>query len=547
MLLVVGLLLGACILSLACGTCGLAALLSQRTGAPVNWSLPGSEETGLPPSIRQSGELRLYGEEPVTLDPALVGDASSSAYIEEVFSGLVTLDRDLAVVPDLAKSWTVSEDGRTYTFSLRPDATFQDGRPITADDFRYSLERACSPELGSTSAPTYLSDVEGARDMMEGRASEIRGLRVIDPHTLSLTIDAPKAYFLAKLTYPVAFVVDRANVEQGAGWTEHPNGSGPFRLVQKDSQRIVLERNERYYGDPPWLERVVFVLAGGYPMTMYENDQLDIVEVGLGDIERVLDPSNPLNAELTVVDNLAVQYLGMNVEVPPFDDVQVRRAFAHAIDRRRLADVVLMKTVNPAKGVLPPGMPGYRADLTGLEFDPDLALQCLRESRYKDAADLPEVVLHTSGEGGVLSPIEESIVAMLQTNLGVEVRVEQTPWASFLRDLDERRYGFYMTGWIADYPDPENFVDILLHSASVHNYGGYRNAEVDRLLEQARVEQDSEQRLQLYGQAEQLIVQDAALVPLWHSRSYMLTKPYVKGVVYSAAIRPWLKDVYLER
>ena len=548
MLLVVGIVLAACVLSLACAACGLLAWRTLGNRARLAWP-----DLGVPPAqpevqgapSQSSGALRLYGEEPVTLDPALVSDSTSSTYVIEIFSGLVTLDKDLQVVPDLAERWQVSPDGRTYTFYLRHDAKFQDGRPITAADIKYSLERACSPELASQPAMVYLNDIEGAVAVMKGQAKEISGLRVVDDYTLSLTIDAPKAYFLAKLTYPTAFVVDRANVSQGAGWTAHPNGSGPFRLAQRDSQRIVLERNSDYYRGAPKLDRVTFVLSGGEPMTMYENNQLDMVDVGLNDIERVLDPSNPLHTELTVTDSFDVQYLGMNTQVPPFDDPAVRRAFAQAIDRQRLADVVLMKTVTPAVGILPPGFPGYQAGLQGLEFDPDAALASLRQSKYKDAADLPEVVLYISGEGGTMPPTVEAIVDMLSTNLGVQVQVQQTPWNNFLRDLDQHRYGFYLTGWIADYPDPQNFVDILFHSDSVNNYANYHNPQVDQWLAEARVEQDGERRMQLYAQAEATIVGDAACIPLWHSRNYTLIKPYVKGVVSSAALRPWLKDVYL--
>ncbi len=550
-LLIVGIVLAACVLSLACVACGAFALWGARSGrlaGLLRQSTPAAE-LGLPATRdatpAKGGELRLYGSEPVTLDPALVSDATSSAYVIEIFSGLVTLDSNLQVAPDLAERWQVSPDGRTYTFYLRTDAKFHDGRPITASDVKYSLERACSPALASQPAMIYLSDIEGAVAMMKGQAKEISGLHIQDDHTLSLTIDAPKAYFLAKLSYPTAFVVDRANVAQGGDWTARPNGSGPFKLAQRNRQRIVLERNEHFYRGAPKLERVTFILSGGMPMTMYENNQLDIVQVGLNDIERVLDPTNPLSRELTVTDSFDVQYLGMNTQAPPFDDPAVRRAFAQAIDRRRLADVVLRKTVTPATGILPPGFPGYQAGLRGIEFDPDAALASLRQSKYKDAAGLPEVVLHVSGEGGTMPPTVEAIVDMLSTNLGVEVQVQQTPWATFLRDLDERRYGFFLTGWIADYPDPQNFIDILFHGDSVSNHTNYRNPQVDRLLAEARVEQDSARRAQLYAQAETMIIQDAACIPLWHGRDYTLVKPYVRGVASSAALRPWLKDVYL--
>ncbi len=551
------LVLLACILSVACAACGLVAWRAYGTARPTFSDGRGQEGTQPKPvqpggtqgptavPARRAGELRLAGAEPVTLDPALVQDSYSSGYVVEIFSGLVTLDRDLAVAPDLAERWEVSDDGRTYTFHLRQDAAFQDGRKVTAADVKYSLERACSPEVGSRTAASYLGDIEGALAMMQGEAKELSGLQVLDEYTLALTIDAPKSYFLAKLTYPTAFVVDSNNVGQGPDWTDHPNGTGPFRLAERTSDRIVLERNTNYYGGAPALERVTYVLSGGSPMTMYENGQLDIVQVGLADIERVQDPANPLSAELTIVPQLDVQYLAMNVETPPFDDVKVRQAFAHAIDRRRLADVVWKKTVVPAGGILPPGLPGYREDFAGLAFDPELAVRCLQESRYKDAADLPEVMLYISGSGGSLPPTVEAIVAMLRTNLGVEVKVQETPWDRFLADLNDRRYGLFSSGWIADYPDPQNFLDILFHGESPDNHSAYANPDVDRLLEQARIEQNAEARLKLYQQAEDAIVQDAVWVPLWHSRDYTLTKPYVKGVVYSASIRPWLKDAYI--
>ncbi|MCL6429678.1 MAG: peptide ABC transporter substrate-binding protein [Anaerolineae bacterium] len=527
--------------------CCAGAWVALREFAGRASSLTGGEATPARAASATAGELRLAEGPPVTLDPALVQDAQSAVYVVEIFGGLVTLDENLEVAPDLADTWEVSEDGRTYTFHLRADARFQSGRPVTAADVEFSLTRACSPELRSSAAASYLNDIEGARAVMQGEASAISGVRVLDERTVALTIDAPKAYFLAKLTYPAAFVVDRENVAEGESWTERPNGTGPFRLVEWTDEKIVLERNASYHRGAPQLARVTFVLSGGDPLTMYENNELDIVQVGLGAIDRVLDPSNPLNRELSIIPRLDVQYLAMNPEVPPFDDVLVRRAFARAIDRERLAEVVLRGMVDPAEGILPPGIPGYRPEFKGLGFDPEQARELLRQSRYGDASNLPEIVLYTSGEGGSLSPTVQAIVAMLNTNLGVEVTVEQTAWNRFLMDLNERRYGFYITGWIADYPDPQNFLDILFHSQSPDNHSAYANPEVDQLLEQARVELDREKRLELYQQAETLIVQDAAWVPLWHGRDYVLTKPYVRGAVYSASIRPWLKDVYIER
>jgi ABC-type oligopeptide transport system substrate-binding subunit len=464
-----------------------------------------------------------------------------------LFSGLVALSGDLDLAPDLAERWEISSDGLVYTFYLMTDATFADGRPITAHDFIYSLERALRPETGSPVAVDYLGDIVGAADFAAGRADGVSGLVAIDEHTLQIEIDAPKAYFLSKLTYPTAFVVDREQIEtDGDGWLRRPNGSGPFVLETLSRERIVLARNERYYGDAPALERVEFIISGGAPMTMYENGLLDVVDVPSFEIERVLDPYNPLYAEHQVNPDLSVQYLAFDVDTPPFDDPLVRRALAHAIDKERLAGMVLRGTAAPAKGILPPGMPAYNTELAGLAYDPQRARELLAESRYGAAGDLPDVVLVVSGTSGYMDRVTRAVVAMVEENLGIEMMVEQVEWSYFLRDMNERRYALFSSGWIADYPDAQNFLDLLFHSGSTQNRTGYANAEVDRLLEEARIESDVDARAALYAQAEEMIVYDAPWVPLTHGVTYTLVKPYVRGYSSSAGLYPWLKDVYLE-
>jgi len=521
-----------CLLLVLCLTCAAAAWL---------WSRPTSGTTTSPlESSPAEGTLRLFGDEPSTLDPALVGDAVSAEYVVQIFSGLVALNAKLEVVPDLAERWELSPDGRTYTFFLRQEARFHDGRAVTAADFKYSLQRACAPRTGSNVAGVYLGDIAGAPEMLSGRADEISGIQVVDNHTLRITIDAPKAYFLAKLTYSTAFVVDRQNTEQ-SNWLQQPNATGPFRLKEHTAERIVLQRNEYYYRDKPRLAEVIFLLSGGSPMSMYENGELDIVGVGTADVERVRDPANVLHAELTTVPQLDVQYIGFDVTQPPFDDVKVRQAFVFAIDREKITNVVWKGMRAPAQGIVPPGMPGYEREAGGLlRFDPERARQLIAESGYKDAASLPPITLSISGAGSEMPPVVGAMVAMIRENLGVEVAVEQTG------DIFGEQPQMFSIGWIADYPDPEDFLDILFHSRSGLNHMRYSNPQVDRLLEQARVETDTARRMQLYMDAEEIIIADAPWVPLWNSVDYVLTKPYVKGAVYSAAIFPWLSNVYIE-
>jgi ABC-type transport system substrate-binding protein len=509
------------------------------------------------PSAVDSGErvaggrlVRLFVDPP-TLDPHLTTDATSAQIIIEVFGGLVTIDPELNIVPDLAESWDVSPDGRVYTFHLRSNATFHNGKPVTADDVRWSLERATNPLTESPVADQYLGDIAGAKEKLNGDAQTISGVRVIDDHTLEVTIDAPKSYFLAKLTYPTGFVLDRENVEADPRrWFREPNGTGPFKMARYDlGETLMLARHDGYHLGPANLAEVELILSGGTSMLMYENDEIHIAGVGLADLDRLLEKNNPLNLELhQAPPTFSIQYVGMNVNEPPLDDPKVRQALNLAIDKQEIATIVLADQVVPANGILPPGFPGFNHDLRGYAFDPERAKQLLAESSYRDnLEDLPPITITTPGSfGGSVSLDMEVVLQMWEKNLGVHAEFQQTEFATFLKDLHKRRFQMFDIGWIADYPDPENFLDLLFYSESSNNHTNYSNPEVDALLKQARTETDQVVRYQLYNRVEQMIIDDAPWIPLWYSgERYVLVKPSVHDYFLTPLYIPRLRYVYL--
>ena len=535
-----------------------AAQEQAQEGSPTPVATPFSEVNASEAKAQgrriDGGTMFRLGSDPPTLDPHMTTDATSATYIIEVFGGLVTIDTDLNIVPDLADGLPeVSPDGRVYTFRLRRDAKFHNGKPVTAQDFKWSIERAADPLTASPVVDQYLGDIVGVKERLEGDASEVRGVRVIDDHTLEITIDAPKSYFLAKLTYPTAFVLDRENVETGRRWFRDPNGTGPFKLAEYvPGERLTLTRNENYALGPPFLESVRFLLSGGTGMLMYENDEIHITGVGVADLDRVLDPTNSLNAELhKAPPSFSTDYIGMNVGQPPFkDDPKLRQALNYAIDKQVIAKDVLAGLVVPAVGILPPEFPGYNAALEGYQYDPVKASQLLKESKY--GADLEmgiaqTIILTTAGSFGSSVGLDlEVILEMWRLNLGIEVQVLQTEFATYLQDLNKRRFEMFQIGWIADYPDPENFLDILFHSESTNNHTAYSNPEVDRVLEQARVEPREDARYDLYQQAEELILKDAPWIPLWYSGDrYVLIKSYVHDYRLTQLIIPRLRFVYM--
>jgi len=465
-----------------------------------------------------------------------------------VFSGLVSFDPKLNLTPDLAEKWEVSADGMMYTFHLRANAKFHDGKPVTAQDVIYSWERTASPALHSDTALTYLGDILGINELSAGQADHARGLVALDEHTLQVTIDAPKPYFLYKLTYPTAFIADKANVESGEQWYRQPNGTGPYRLREwKSFESIIYEANADFYLDKPSIPYIVIQLYSGVGTRLYESNEIDITGVSRYDADRFLDPTEPLHNELLAGVDLCTSYVVFDTTRPPFDDVSVRKAFTMAFDRQKYIDVVLNGHALPANGLYPPALPGFNLALKGLPYDPAQARDLLKQSKYGGPDGLPPIVFTDAGTGTYVSPDVAAMAEMWQQNLGVTITVENLEPNYYLDQIYAGNHGqMISSGWCADYPDPENFADVLFHTGSSQNNGGYSNPQLDALLEGARVEQDVTKRIAMYQQAEQLIVDDAPVLFTTHSLSYQLVKPYVKGYVFTPIDIPIQRYMWLD-
>ena len=488
------------------------------------------------------------GIEPLAqdLDPALTTE-SAADYVGHLFSGLVRISPALQVEPDLTESWVISPNGTEYTFTLRDGITFQSGKPITAQDFIYSWERATSPEIDSPTAGTYLIDILGVREKLSGEAEEITGLKAQDERTLVVTLDGPKPYFLAKLTYPNSYVVDRENVEAGGqDWVFNPNASGPFILQSfDDDDALIFASNPGYY-QPPAVPYLVYLLyRSGSGLSYYESGEIDLTAPDAAAIEEIQSsPENPLHDQLYSTTSLCTRYLAFNNTNPPMDDVQVRKAFVQAVDRDWLVKQFSDDLDLRADTLLPPAMPGHNSSPVNIPFDPEAARAALKASQYGET--LPPITLTFMGYGDSENPFYNAIIDMWRENLGVEIIVEYADpdrYPDSFHAINSHIAGF---GWCADYPDPENFLDILFHSASNFNVVGYKNPEIDGLLEEARVTIDPARRITLYQQVEKLLLEDAALLPLVHFVDFMLVKPQVSGYVLMPAGIPIMHLLTLE-
>jgi len=531
-----------------------AARATQPAIAPDLQTSSDTENVAGGDDPKQGGVFNTLWSDPPTLDPHLVTDGTSYGIVIEIYSGLVRLGANPSnpFEPDLAESWSVLEDGTVYEFKLRNGLVFSNGDPVTAQDFKWSFERAAHPDTASTVAEEFLGDIVGIQDIVDGNATTAEGIEVVDERTLRITIDAPKAYFIAKLTYPTAFVLNKNNVETlGRSWVDEPVSTGPFTLKEyRIGQRIRLARNDNFWDRTAYLDEVVFNLAGGVAMAMYENDEIDVTGVGLADLERVQDPTEELNKDLVEVPpNFAVSYVGFNINEAPFDDANFRQALNHSVDKQLIADQVFSNLVKPAYGIIPPGFPGFSAEITGLEFDPELAQDLLNQSAYADPSTRPRIVLTVPGTGGSPGLTTEVVADMWRQNLGIEIEIQQVEWATYIQDLHRGRLQAWSgLSWQADYPDPQTFIDVLFRSNSAINYGGYANSQVDEYVVAAQTEQDATKRVEFYNDAEQIVVSEAAWLPLWWGvDSKALVKPWVQDYQFSSLTIAKFKDVWLDK
>ncbi|MGA7727927.1 MAG: peptide ABC transporter substrate-binding protein [Dehalococcoidales bacterium] len=484
-----------------------------------------------------SGTLTFTNTDPYTLDPAASNEALSTSYIMQIYSGLMKLDNNLEPVPDIAASMpTVSADGLTYTFHLRTDVKFSDGTPVTANDFQYSWNRAANPATNSPTAPEYLGDIAGVNDVLSGKATQISGVKVIDNYTLQVTINSPESYFLYKLTFPASFVVEKSNVNSGDNWWKTPIGTGPFKVKEWTPEtEFILARNDLYYGDLPKIAEIDMTLnSTTSDMDLFETGDVDFTSPPAEYYDQIMDPAGPFYQDLSVSPSLSVDYIGFNCNEAPFNDPDIRQAFCLAIDKDKIVDLTYRNMAQKAEGILPPGIPGYNANVTGLDFDVSQAQALIKASTYGSAANLPPITITVAGEGGNTDQVIQSLVYQWQQNLGVNVQVRELDPEVYYSDLSQEVDQMYSTGWIADYPYPQDFLDILFSSGSTYNYGGYSNPQFDALIQQANGESDPTKAFTLYQQAEQLMINDGACLPLTFGQNYLLIQPWVKGLTVNA-------------
>lgn len=477
---------------------------------------------------------------PTHIDPALVQDGDTIDLTQQVFEGLVAWSEKNEVVPNLADKWDITNGGKTYTFHLHPGVKFTNGKPLTAGDFKWSIERACNPVLKSETAEEYMGDIVGLSDCVHGKAKGISGITVVDDNTLKIDILKPVPYFLDKLTYPCAFVVskDAAKADKEMLSPTEMVGTGPFTAKRYvEDQVFEFDANKDYHGGAPQIDGIErpILKDTASRLNKFKAGEVDLVQLERQDVQGIQGDAK-FKDQLHFFARPATWYLAFNTKVyPPFANRDVRRAFAMAVNTSEICTKTLGGLNPVANGILPPSVLGHRDTAKTLPFDPAAAKKLLASAGFPDPSKMPPLDLYFRSEREDIRIVAEAIQSYLQTNLGVQVKLQPLEWTTYLDKNNHHALPMFHMRWAADYLDPQDFLSLLLTTTGEENKQNYSNPQVDALCAQADVMPEKDpKRLALYAQAEDLILQDAAWLPIYFQSDAELISPRVHGLRESA-------------
>ncbi len=536
----------------ACGGAEPAPTPTQALATPTA-TKPASTPTPSPtptPSLAAKQEFRAnLISEPATIDPNRSAFAQEITVVKSLFTGLLGFNQDLSVralaaeaVPSVGNGG-ISADGLTYTFKLRKEVTWSDGQPVKAKDYVYSIKRMLNPDLAADYASFYYSIV-GAEDYNSATKADAAtkasladkvGVRAVDDYTLEVKLRAPEPTFTPKMALWPVYPVRQDIIEKfGDKWIEAGNlvGNGPFVLKEWVHQdHITLEANPKYWGKKPGLQTIVLKLLAdeNAALLAYKNGEMDLVAVPAGNEKAILaDPV--LSKDVLRFSELTVFAFQYNVTQPPFDNKLVRQAIATALDRDAFVDKVRNGVGKPALSWIPPGMPGYDANLgSQYKLDAAKAKKLLADAGYPNGTGLPTVTFSYSDTTGNRT-IAQFLQGQMKDNLGIDIKLDPQESKAFRQFLTGNKHQWALLGWGADYPDPENFLPGLFGTGAGNNHTLYSNPEFDKLSRQATTELDEAKRLQLWAQAHKMVIDDAAIATIYYRERFWLKKATVLGL-----------------
>ncbi|HMM19756.1 MAG TPA: peptide ABC transporter substrate-binding protein [Selenomonadales bacterium] len=497
----------------------------------------------------------VVGAEPETLDPRKMSGVPEHRTACQLFEGLTTHGADGTIMPGVAEKWTVSPDGRVYTFTIRANAKWSNGDPVTAQDFEYTWKKTLDPDFGAKYAEM-LYFIAGAEDYNTKKAPADKvGIKSINDKTLEVTLAEPAPFFPSVLVHSAFFPVNKKVDESNPKWVNDPAafvGNGPFKMVSWTHQsKIEMVKNPNYWDAANVkMEKLDILLTDNdsTALSMYDGNQADILidNIPPTDRKRLMK-----EGKVKTIPYLSSAYYCFNVEKAPFDNEKVRRAFSLAIDREAIVKNLDMGQT-AAYAFAPLGLPDadkgsdFRK-VGGDYFKPDVAeaKKLLAEAGYPDGKGMPPITLiYNTNE--MHKAVAEMIQEMWRKNLGVEVRLENQEWKVFLNNRQKGNYQVARHGWVGDYEDPFTFLS-LFTTGNGNNDAQYKNSDFDKMVAKSYTLQDPKERMKLFHEMEKKLVQDDVIMaPLFFAPQYLLQKPNVKGVINSSVGAVYFKYATIE-
>ncbi|MDI6773610.1 MAG: ABC transporter substrate-binding protein [bacterium] len=494
---------------------------------------PGAQSTAALAAPAGDGRVvrMRYSRDPRTLEPGLFLELITGYISKDLHAGLLRFDDKMQPAPFIARRWTVSRDGLTYTFTLRNDVKFHNGRRVVASDFVYTFTRMLTPRVRAAAGPQALGKVRGARDYMDGKAAAVEGLQAPSDTTFRIVLAEPDPSLLLRLSTVFLSVIPAEAVVDGEPrWRDKPVGAGAFRFVEWQPQvRVVLEANPDYFLGRPRIDRIenYTVPDVATAVAQYQKGELDIIDVRGPQLAHVnSDPT--LKKELKEFPRAQLLWFGMNQRrVPAFRDKRVRQAFVYALHRQALIEKVMLNDRYLATGFVPTGIPEAVPGEQAYPHDPTRARQLLAEAGFPGGRGFPRIEVVSTADETILV---EAIVAQLKNKLGIDAVVRIGESGDVLSGMWAKdKWDMWSWGWSADRPSAEVWLYELMYGGLESNFIGYNNPEYNRLVDQARSETDPQKRVAAWRDAAKLAHEEVPYVPFGFAKFLYLIKPHVKG------------------
>ena len=506
----------------------LAIVLAVAIGA-TSFRLLGGVDTARPAVVAASDPttVSILVGEPASLDPAHHGDLTSASYVSQLYETLTAVDPALAIRPALAESWDVADGARQVTFHLRPDLVFSDGSPLKASDVVHSWRRLFDPQDPSPLA-SLIADVTGARELLAGTTTDTSTLGVSAPDDRTVVVDLERGgNDLPAIVSSAPFAVVPPSAGDGE-ISPTPGtlvGSGGYTLERVDPDAVTLKANPHYWAGKPSIETVKMVttLNGGSPVEAFESGDLDVAPIGWFDANWIAY-NDALGPSLRSDPSLSVVYYGFETRRPPFDKPEVRRAFAQAVDWRRLAALDEPGSTVAATGMVPKGIPGAPEGDFIPKYDPGGAKALLTQAGFADGKALGPIAFVSNGGG-----YDGAIMTMLEQNLGVDIQYSTMDFNTYQERLATDPPQLWSINWVADYPGPNDFLGVLLGTGSTSNQGGWSSQPFDQAINDATSASTPADATAAYGRAMGIVRDDAPAVPVTYGTSYSLVRQGLLG------------------